>query len=548
MKWAIMSHDPFRINNNAEFATMAGIEGWTGNGLPGSPYIIEGYDINGSGYGYCIYIGNTTDHFMVKESYLHEANGVGSFPYFMNTGIILYNIQNGTITNNSASSNEWDGIYVRYSSNNTIANNTVSSNNEGIYLRDSSSNTITNNTVSSNKWDGIYLDHSINNSITNNNASDNDYGIYLFHSNSNTIANNNGSSNWYGILLYSSINNTITNNTAFLNKAYGILLEESRTNYVVNNNASFNDVGIFLYFADNNSVANNIASSNDGNGIYLESSSNNAITNNTILNNSDKGISLLFSYSNNIFHNIIVGNTNQAYDDTNNGNQWDNGYPSGGNFWSDYAGSDYFNGPNQDQPGSDGIGDTNYSIDSDSVDNYPLMSPGGPFIFLYPGWNLISIPFIQSDTNLEPILSSINSSYDAVQWYNIRDTSDLWKHHQISKPSHLNDFTDINHTIGFWIHITEPDGVLYAYPGIPPTSNQSIPLHPGWNIVGYPSLSNRNRTVALNNLTFGLEVDAIWTFNAATKNWVEVIGGGNFEIGRGYWIHATQECEWEVPL
>jgi hypothetical protein len=54
---------------------------------------------------------------------------------------------------------------------------------------------------------------------------------------------------------------------------------------------------------------------------------------------------------------------------------WDDGYPSGGNYWSDYAGIDNYSGANQDQPGSDGIGDIPYIIDPYHVDNYPLITP-----------------------------------------------------------------------------------------------------------------------------------------------------------------------------
>jgi hypothetical protein len=46
----------------------------------------------------------------------------------------------------------------------------------------------------------------------------------------------------------------------------------------------------------------------------------------------------------------------------------------GGNFWSDYTGEDIKRGKNQDVPGSDGIGDTNYTIESDIVDHYPLVN------------------------------------------------------------------------------------------------------------------------------------------------------------------------------
>jgi hypothetical protein len=59
-------------------------------------------------------------------------------------------------------------------------------------------------------------------------------------------------------------------------------------------------------------------------------------------------------------------------------NFWDFGYPAGGNYWSDYAGLDVKNGSNQDQLGSDGIGDTPYIIYENNKDNYPLMPYGSP--------------------------------------------------------------------------------------------------------------------------------------------------------------------------
>jgi len=54
---------------------------------------------------------------------------------------------------------------------------------------------------------------------------------------------------------------------------------------------------------------------------------------------------------------------------------WDDGYPSGGNYWSDYVGVDLFSGPYQNITGCDGIGDTPILF----RDRYPLMHPWPPF-------------------------------------------------------------------------------------------------------------------------------------------------------------------------
>jgi hypothetical protein len=102
--------------------------------------------------------------------------------------------------------------------------------------------------------------------------------------------------------------------------------------------------------------------------------------------------------------------------------------------------------------------------------------------------------------------------------------------------------------MGFWIHITETGGVIFEYPGIKPSVNQSISLHPGWNLVGYPSLTNKPRDTALNNIIFDTDVDAIQTYDAASGTW-EVLGPSDeFELGRGYWVHSKVEKTWVVPL
>ena len=126
-----------------------------------------------------------------------------------NAGIKVYS-NNNSITDNYISNND-DGIYLEDSSNNSITDNYISSNNKyGIFLLDSSNNRITDNYISSNNDDGISLCFSGNNSITDNYISNNDYGIDLWGSSNNRIAGNNiSSNNWYGIYLDDSSNNSI---------------------------------------------------------------------------------------------------------------------------------------------------------------------------------------------------------------------------------------------------------------------------------------------------------------------------------------------------
>lgn len=179
------------------------------------------------------------------------------------------------------------------------------------------------------------------------------------------------------ILLSNSNHTTITSNHLTNNEG-GIYLSVSSNNTLLNNNASYNNFsGIILYISKNNIVLANELSYNNGNGIGLFwSSSNNIIFDNKLLYNSEYGISIYDSSNDNIIYHNIFNNTNNAYDNSNN--SWDYGFPTGGNYWDDYTGIDNYQGPNQDIPGSDGIGDTPYQIAGGiNQDLYPFMKKYG---------------------------------------------------------------------------------------------------------------------------------------------------------------------------
>jgi len=132
--------------------------------------------------------------------------------------------------------------------------------------------------------------------------------------------------------------------------------------------------GIDLDFSSNNIIAGNDITNNKI-GIVLIHSSNNTVVGNNVTDNEEYGIWLLNQLNNqtNIFcNNNFVNNFVLIWDSN---NVWDDGYPSGGNYWSNYAGLDLYSGQYQNETGSDGIGDTPYIIKAYNIDYYPLMKP-----------------------------------------------------------------------------------------------------------------------------------------------------------------------------
>jgi len=278
----------------------------------------------------------------------------------------------------------------------------------GIYLNSSFDDNIKGNNVASNS-EAIALYYSSNNTIISNNATNNDaVGIDLASSSSNNVVSgNDASQNGNAGIYVSSDDNVFSGNNASANSQYGIWVDHSNYNVVNGDNASANGLGgIWVTYTSNTTVSGNIVEANRGfygsYGVYFYSSQYGIISRNTVTN-SDIGIYIYFWSDNNIvtgnnikangfglsmdntggnqvYHNNFINNTSQVYV-YESGSVWDNGYPSGGNYWSGYNGTDLHSGPGQNLTGSDGIGDVPYVVAIDSYfnwtyrDNYPLMQP-----------------------------------------------------------------------------------------------------------------------------------------------------------------------------
>jgi parallel beta-helix repeat protein len=124
----------------------------------------------------------------------------------------------------------------------------------------------------------------------------------------------------------------------------------------------------------NCTIVDNIVALNKG-GVSLLFGGNHTISDNTI-SSCYYGMNIIYSENNRIFHNCFLTSTQQVYI-TGSFNTWDDGYPSGGNYWSDYNGTDLSNGEYQNETGSDTIGDVPYAIDTNNQDKYPLVFPLG---------------------------------------------------------------------------------------------------------------------------------------------------------------------------
>jgi|GEM_PF-2758415 len=321
-----VSHAPILIKGNPGFRAENGVRG--GSGILGDPYRIEGWEIafpHGPSGG-AINIIDTDAFFEIRDVEVHSPGSIG---------IYLNNVTNGRIsgmraTENSFAISAWRVRQV------TISGNNLSGNLNGLLIAHSADINVSGNVVSENAGQGIQVLGSKNVTISENVASNNgDMGITSLDCDSLRIVGN---------IVSSNMNDGIGLRTPFRVTKVGDII-------VIANTVTDNDWGVFAARLTNTSILDNFVARNR------------------------VGISL-GSYGL-VAHNTVVESALHAVSPVGIGNgTWSRGYPEGGNYWSDYAGTDRCSGPLQNAcTAPDGIGDTPYPINGGPQDGYPLMRP-----------------------------------------------------------------------------------------------------------------------------------------------------------------------------
>lgn len=292
------------------------------------------------------------------------------------SGISLYICDQGYVASNVVQYNE-AGIHLQSCFRSKVeGNEAVGNAHEGIRLSSSPNSTVSMNTILSNGWEGMALQYSGNSTLDKNVVNGSaQFGICLQYSPNVDVLNSNVSSNtWDGIYLRGSDHSRILNSIMDANGGAGCRLLSTNLVTIAQNNMTGNYEGLRILLANNNTISDN-----------------------KIMKNLEYGINVFNSTGNRVYHNNLVNNTKNVNVLDNSSNIWDDGYPSGGNYWSDYTGLDMYWGPNQDQFGSDGIGDISYIIGFGNKDRYPLMTQARfhdlaietvalPSKEVYPGW------------------------------------------------------------------------------------------------------------------------------------------------------------------
>jgi len=512
--------------------------------------------------------------------YSHYNSIVGNAVSDNRFGIFIDSSDRISVTNNTVDSSSQAGILILLSESATLAGNVMTQDSIFIYGNDSIAHwnthvidmtnsvndrpvyywkNVTGGTVPYDAGE-VILVNCTDVTVENLDLSGVSVGIELVLSSGIGIQNNEISSiDWHGIYLYDSDMNVIANNTFSSGRAYGAFVFLSDNNTITQNALHATRVGLCVNYSNNNTIEDNIISENEY-GIFFHTSNQSTITNNTVISNSGKGLTFFFSDVNEVYHNNFVDNTQQAMDNTGT-NYYDDGYPSGGNFWSDSKGVDEFSGPNQDQPGSDGIGDTPYLMTLGRRDYYPLMSalvnvPARPPEIL---WAALSGENGENVTIAWDLSPDDGQGFDSVLGYEVyREVTydPQGSSYELigSLPNGASTFVD-----GF-AGEGRPDNYFYRVCAVDTDSNTVCSsnqagkftrlLARGPNLVSVPLIqSNESTDIVLQTVEF----DKAWYYDSSSQEWKWYMKSKEYRRGlwnvnraMGVWVNVTENSNLTV--
>lgn len=307
----------------------------------------------------------------------------------------------------------------------TVKNLNISGSGQGLFFAYTNDSRVVDNNFTGNEV-GISTSNSFNNNISGNLITGGPYGVWLFWSPNATLSENtlNCTYNFYievrrldefldsidvsnvaygkpvyyftnqenlvitpeaypsiGFLAFVNCSNISVSNVSLSHNSIGLILAFTNNSRVTRTVMETNEVGMRLLWGFNNTISENEMTTDDralgetgGFAIYrssLNTLCQNCITSKTI------GIFIYGSSNNKILGNSLLNNDGPVVVSSveNSVDTWDDGYPSGGNYWSDYNGTDRYGGLYQNETGRDGVGDTPYVINANNIDHYPLMGP-----------------------------------------------------------------------------------------------------------------------------------------------------------------------------
>jgi hypothetical protein len=164
-------------------------------------------------------------------------------------------------------------------------------------------------------------------------------------------------------------------------------------------------------------------------------------------------------------------------------------------------------------------------------------------ISLAADWNLVSLPLIPDNTDIDNVTAAINDTLSLVWSYNA--SSDAWYWYVQGNPA--SSLATIEDGKGYWFFMNGPatlEGSGQEMPD-PPTLTPAYDVFEEWNLIGFTSTTGMSHESYLASIAGNYSL--IWCYDAEGQAWLWWVADNpastftTMEPGDGYWLWATTE-------
>jgi len=160
-----------KINGKWDMVT----QGFPGTGTAADPFVIEGLQIDATGNGVGLYVGNVTN-VIIRDNWISNAASPDGRPHQFewDAGIALFNVQGFTLSGNWLEDNAGPGIYLESAYDGTASSNVLIGNGAGVRVTIGQNLVLDGNTIRDSKGYAVHLGKEVAlSSVLHNNMVDN---------------------------------------------------------------------------------------------------------------------------------------------------------------------------------------------------------------------------------------------------------------------------------------------------------------------------------------------------------------------------------------
>jgi len=163
----------------------------------------------------------------------------------------------------------------------------------------------------------------------------------------------------------------------------------------------------------------------------------------------------------------------------------------------------------------------------------------GFLLELQPGWNLVSLPLVPTQTAIAKLLAPLIQWHDlGIVWAFTPPTT--WSFFKPGPPS-SGALTKMVDGKGYWVYVTDAFNMTVTGYVVPPGSAPaSYPMITGWNLIGFkPSPTIKNETLATYLTSISGKYPVAWVYDNLNQTWLRGAGGLQLAPGEGMWIYLN---------